>query len=198
MTIDEFECWIFKIDWRNWTLHLNAVSFSGRNWIENWWNRMKRWRKWAGKPIYLISLAYAGFFPKKGGGGGTPTLFPSSKILGQFSRHGVGISSYITNISDKARKQANKRKEKGGVSPPPPPPCVRACLIRIYIDFIMVSCTSWLMPKAGKFHYILIVMVTISLTKKNKHHIFMTSFFFLFDWCCWRVKLSWYSKFAEI
>ena len=39
--------------WRNWTLDLNAVSFSGRNWIENWWNWMPRWRKWAGKPILL-------------------------------------------------------------------------------------------------------------------------------------------------
>ena len=40
--------------WRNWTLDLNAVSFSGRNWIENWWNWMKRWRKGAGKPISLL------------------------------------------------------------------------------------------------------------------------------------------------
>ena len=42
--------------WRNWTLDLNAVSFSGRNWIENWWNWMMRWRKWAGK--YTRSTAH--------------------------------------------------------------------------------------------------------------------------------------------
>ena len=47
--IDEKRMWMTI--WRNWTLDLNAVSFSGRNWIENWWNWMKRWRKWAGKPI---------------------------------------------------------------------------------------------------------------------------------------------------
>ena len=45
-----------------------------------------------------------------GGGGGSPTLFsffPSSKFVGQFSRHGVGVSSYVTNLSD---KQASKNK----------------------------------------------------------------------------------------
>ena len=40
--------------WRNWNLEFNAVSFSGRNWIENWWNWMQRWRKWAGKPISIF------------------------------------------------------------------------------------------------------------------------------------------------
>ena len=49
--IDKKRVWVTI--WRNWTLDLNAVSFSGRNWIENWWNWMKRWRKWAGKPIYM-------------------------------------------------------------------------------------------------------------------------------------------------
>ena len=45
--------------WRNWTLDLNAVSFFGRNWIENWWNWMKRWRKWAGKPILFLSFFFS-------------------------------------------------------------------------------------------------------------------------------------------
>ena len=47
--IDKTRMWMTI--WRNWTVDLNAVSFSGRNWIENWWNWMQRWRKWAGKPI---------------------------------------------------------------------------------------------------------------------------------------------------
>ena len=47
--IDKKRMWMAI--WRNWTLDLNAVSFSGRNWIENWWNWMKRWQKWAGKLI---------------------------------------------------------------------------------------------------------------------------------------------------
>ena len=59
-----------------------------------------------------------------------------------------------------------------------PSPCVRACLIRIYIDFIMVSCTSWLMPKAGMFHYIFMHGYNITYKKKIKHRIFMTYFFF--------------------
>ena len=45
------------------------------------------------------------------GEGGTPTLFfPSLKILGQVSRHGVGISSYITNLYNK--QASNNKKEK--------------------------------------------------------------------------------------
>ena len=47
--IDKTRMWMTI--WRNWTLDLNAVSFSGRKWIENWWNWMQRWRKWAEKPI---------------------------------------------------------------------------------------------------------------------------------------------------
>ena len=38
-----------------------------------------------------------------GGGGDSDTFFPFLKILGQFSRHGVGVSSYITN------KRASKK-----------------------------------------------------------------------------------------
>ena len=40
---------------RNWSLDLNAVSFSGRNWIENLWNWMLMWRKWAGKTYICAS-----------------------------------------------------------------------------------------------------------------------------------------------
>ena len=42
--------------WRNWTLYLNAVSFSGRNWIKNWRNWMKRWRKMGGKTYIKVLL----------------------------------------------------------------------------------------------------------------------------------------------
>ena len=34
--------------------NFNAVSFSRRHWIGNWWNWMQRWRKWAGKPISCV------------------------------------------------------------------------------------------------------------------------------------------------
>ena len=44
-----------------------------------------------------------------GGGGGLRHFFPSSKGLGQFSRHRVRVFSYITNLSD---KQANKHTKK--------------------------------------------------------------------------------------
>ena len=44
-----------------------------------------------------------------GRGGGSNTFFASSKFLGQFSRHGVGVSSYITNLSD---KQASKQQQQ--------------------------------------------------------------------------------------
>ena len=46
-----------------------------------------------------------------GGGGGTPTLFLFflQKKFSQFSRHGVGVSLYLTDLSD---KQASKKKEK--------------------------------------------------------------------------------------
>ena len=47
--------WMWMTIWRNWTLDLNAVSCSGRNWIEDLWNWMQRWRKWAGKPILRTS-----------------------------------------------------------------------------------------------------------------------------------------------
>ena len=47
--------------WRNWILDLNEVSFSGRNWIENWWNWMLRWRKWAGKPIIIQQFKFMNF-----------------------------------------------------------------------------------------------------------------------------------------
>ena len=56
-----FEIWLTKkriwmTIWGNWTLDLNAESFFGRNWIENWWNWMQRWRKGAGKPIIYTVL----------------------------------------------------------------------------------------------------------------------------------------------
>ena len=42
-------------------------------------------------------------------GGGTPTpCFSSSKFDGHFSRHGVGVSSYITNLSDKQATTKNR------------------------------------------------------------------------------------------
>ena len=66
-----------------------------------------------------------------GGGGGTLTLFlPSSKV----SRHGVGVSSYITNHYNKqTSKQASNNKKTGftskrGVrSHPSHPPFGQAC-----------------------------------------------------------------------
>ena len=40
-------------------------------------------------------------------------FFPFLKILGQFSRHGVGVPSYITNLYNKqASKQASKQGKK--------------------------------------------------------------------------------------
>ena len=50
--------WMWMTIWRNWTLDLNAVSFSGQNLIENWWNWMQRWRKWAGKPIITMIIRF--------------------------------------------------------------------------------------------------------------------------------------------
>ena len=44
--------------------------------------------------------------------GDSDTLFSSSKCLGQFSRHGVGVSSYITNLSDKHTSKREKNTEK--------------------------------------------------------------------------------------
>ena len=48
-------------------------------------------------------------------GGDSDHFFPFLTILGQFSRHGVGVSSYITNLYN---KQANNKKRfftsKGG------------------------------------------------------------------------------------
>ena len=44
-----------------------------------------------------------------GGGGDSDTFFSFLKILGQFSRHGVGVSSYITNLSNLYNKQASKQ-----------------------------------------------------------------------------------------
>ena len=71
--------------------------------------------------------------------GMTPTLsvFLPQKKLGQFPRHGVGVSSYMTDLSNKQASKKRKRKRfsfgsKGGClnlpnnPPPPPPPCVRA------------------------------------------------------------------------
>ena len=43
-----------------------------------------------------------------GGGGGELQYLFSLKNFGQFSRQGVGVSSYITNLSD---KQASKEKQ---------------------------------------------------------------------------------------
>ena len=57
-----------------------------------------------------------------GGGGGTLSV---SKKLGNLSRHGVGVSSYITNLY---KHESNKTKQiliqKGGAVAPnaPPPP----------------------------------------------------------------------------
>ena len=44
------------------------------------------------------------------GEGGTPTLFfsVSNFFLLQFSRHGVGVSSYITNLYNKHARQKKK------------------------------------------------------------------------------------------
>ena len=48
------------------------------------------------------------------GVGGLRHLFlPSSKFDGQFSRHGVGVSSCFTNLSDKqASKQGVQQQQK--------------------------------------------------------------------------------------
>ena len=67
--------------------------------------------------------------PREGGGGGeSVTIFPSSKFVGQFSRHGVGYPSYIANLSDKGKKRGGGeggiRIQRIGVTraltPPPP------------------------------------------------------------------------------
>ena len=58
------------------------------------------------------------------GGGELLTLF----FLRQVSRHGVGVSSYITNLYNKhARKKKNHIQKGGAVAPnAPPPPFGRA------------------------------------------------------------------------
>ena len=37
---------------------------------------------------------------------------PSSQFHGQFSRHEVGLSSYITNLSDKQASQAKQQQQQ--------------------------------------------------------------------------------------
>ena len=69
--MQNFNIWLTKhagmwmIIWQKWTLDLNAISFSGRNWIENWWNWLQRWRKWAGKPILFTWEGEPVFLRKK-------------------------------------------------------------------------------------------------------------------------------------
>ena len=66
-------------------------------------------------------MVYAGFAQGRcfkigleGGGGGTPSLrhfLSSSKIYSwsQFPRHWVGVSSYMTDLSDKQAREEKKR-----------------------------------------------------------------------------------------
>ena len=57
------------------------------------------------------------FFSRGGGGEDSDTFFPSSKLLGQFSRLGVGVL-IVTNLSDKHNKKGLGIQIGGGVSPP--------------------------------------------------------------------------------
>ena len=64
--------------------------------------------------------------PEKVAGGGGWHFFPLLFFPSHFP-YGVGVSSYITNVSD---KQASKQETKGWINPPPPPPrptCTRLC-----------------------------------------------------------------------
>ena len=68
-----------------------------------------------------------------GGGGGNPTCLFSFSNVGQFSRHGVGVSLYVTNLYNKHTSNNNKITSKRGVwshpSPPPPPLTMGLCII---------------------------------------------------------------------
>ena len=81
-----------------------------------------------------------------GGGGWLPTLFFPfywKQIGGQFSRHGVGVSSYITNIYNKQAKNNKKffTSKRGVQSHPshPLPPFGRA-----WATGQMIVFTHWL------------------------------------------------------
>ena len=61
---------------------------------------------------FFQSVAYSGFFFFFFWGGDSDKFVPSSKCMGQFSRHGVGVSIVNHQPLWQASKQA----------PPPPPP----------------------------------------------------------------------------
>ena len=68
--------------------------------------------------IYTLARGGGG-----GGGGGDIFLLPQKK-LGQFPRHGDGVSSYMTDLSDNSarRKKQVFRIQRGVFEHPPPPP----------------------------------------------------------------------------
>ena len=82
-------------------------------------------------PCYFAS-------PEKVGEGGSATFFFLKKKFYQFSRHRVGVSLYMTDLSDKQasnppppkkKKNSQKTDPKRGVwTPITPPLCVRAGL----------------------------------------------------------------------
>ena len=80
--IDKKRMWMTV--WRNWTLDFNAVSFSGRNWIENLWNLMQRWRKWAGKAIKKKNIYIPLFYNQ---------LSPTPKKISRLSYSACNVTS---------------------------------------------------------------------------------------------------------
>ena len=81
------------------------------------------------RPWCLSSPEKKSLSGEGGGGGGLWHHFSPSRFFCQYSRHRVGISLYITNLSDKqASKEVSFFDPKWGVEPPntPPPPCLRA------------------------------------------------------------------------
>ena len=98
-----------------------------------------------------------------GGGGDSNTFYSFLQILGQFSSHGVGVSSYITNIYN---KQATKKKfssPKGGCgrthrTPTPPPPLDRHDYYQHYVEKavnLLSLTSSFIVKKSSLCHELL-------------------------------------------
>ena len=79
-----------------------------------------------------------------GGGGGLQHFFSLLKICSrQFSRHGVGVSSYITNLYTSNKKRFSPPKGGCGrthCTPPPPPTFGRACFHIFCLIALIKAC----------------------------------------------------------
>ena len=79
---------------------------------------------------------------RRGGGGDSVTFcFPSSKLLGQFSRHGVGVSIVHHQPLWQAKKKGLRIQRGGGFehSSPPPPPLHTHLVIGLFTIFIIMN-----------------------------------------------------------